>query len=167
MYYLSSTLLYQYIIYWIQEKCSFVKELPVGLRISLSHHTYMHKTILPYNRKLKPFSQINRKSMTKAESLVWHCILKNDKTGYRRLRQKPVGHYILDFYCHQLKLCIEIDWWYHNHIQEADQLREDTLLYKYVIRTIRYTNAQVESHLQGVTDDINSVIVWYANGIRT
>ena len=69
----------------------------------------MRTTLLPYNRKLKPFSQINRKSMTKAESLVRHCILKNDKTGYRRLRQKPIGHYILDFYCHQLKLCIEID----------------------------------------------------------
>ena len=69
----------------------------------------MKKNPLPYNRKLKLFSQINRKSMTKAESLVRHCILKKDKTGYRRLRQKPVGNYILDFYCHQLKLCIEID----------------------------------------------------------
>jgi very-short-patch-repair endonuclease len=104
--------------------------------------------------------------MTKAESLVWHCILKNDKTGYRRLRQKPIGNYILDFYCTKLNLCIEIDWWYHDHTQEADQLREDTLLYKYGIRTIRYTNAQVESHLQWVTDDINSVILGYANKIR-
>ncbi len=96
--------------------------------------------------------------MTKAESLVRHCILKKDKTGYRRLRQKPVGHYILDFYCHQLNLCIEIDWWYHDNQQDADKLRDNTLLQKYNIKTIRYTNGQVESNLQWVSDDINNHI---------
>lgn len=107
-----------------------------------------------YNTSLKWFARSNRTVMTKAESLVRNCILKWDRTWYRRLRQKPIGNYILDFYCAQLKLCIEIDGESHDTKQEQDETRDQYLREHHGIKTIRYANSQVEKNLQWVADDI-------------
>ncbi len=107
-----------------------------------------------YNTSLKWFARSNRTVMTKAESLVWNYILKWDRTWYRRLRQKPIGNYILDFYCAKLKLCIEIDGESHDTKQEQDEIRDQYLREHYGIKTIRYTNSQVEKNLQWVADDV-------------
>jgi very-short-patch-repair endonuclease len=115
----------------------------------------MKPDFVPYNTSLKWFARSNRKAMTKTEWLVRHCILKWDKTWYRRLRQKPVWNYILDFYCAQLKLCIEIDGESHNTKQDQDDVRNQYLQEHHNIKTIRYTNDQVDQNLQGVADDIN------------
>lgn len=49
-----------------------------------------------------------RKEMTKAEVLLW-MELKNRKLGVRFLRQYGIGSYVLDFYCSELKLAVEVD----------------------------------------------------------
>jgi very-short-patch-repair endonuclease len=55
-----------------------------------------------------------RKDETQAEKILWAKLRNNQLKGYKFRRQHPIGLYIVDFYCHQLKLVIEIDGDYHN-----------------------------------------------------
>jgi len=80
--------------------------------------------------------------MTGAERLVWQRV-RNKKLGYYFRRQHVVDGYILDFYCHETGLCIEIDGAGHEkYHQEYDQARTDRLR-DLGIMTIRFTNDQV------------------------
>ncbi|MEI7562795.1 MAG: DUF559 domain-containing protein [bacterium] len=69
------------------------------------------------------------------------------------MRQKPIGNYILDFYCHKLKLGIEIDDCSHERKRDEDMIRTN-YLNKLGIKIIRYTNNQVTYQLEGVIIDI-------------
>ena len=62
---------------------------------------------LPYNPKLVQRAKELRKNMTKAERKLWYDYLRNFK--YRVHRQRPIDQFIVDFYCFELKLVIEID----------------------------------------------------------
>lgn len=75
-------------------------------------------------------------------------------TWYRFLRQKMIGHYILDFYCHKLKLWIEIDDTSHDYKWEYDEKRTKYLQNLW-IRLIRYTNKQVAYNLDAIILDLN------------
>ncbi len=70
--------------------------------------TNMHygasKTIFQY-------AEVLRKNLTEAEKIVWEKLCKN-KLGVRIRRQHPIYKYIADYYCHELKLVIEIDGGY-------------------------------------------------------
>lgn len=112
-----------------------------------------------YNPNLKSFSKINRnqKNMTKYEWILWNIILKQNKTWYRFLRQKIIDNYILDFYCGKLKLAIEIDWDSHNYSIDYDKKRNNNLK-KLWIKTIRYTNTELNRNLEWVLADIQDQI---------
>ncbi len=62
-----------------------------------------------YNPKLIPLARKLRNNSTLAEILLWEEIKNRKMLGYRFLRQKPIGNYIVDFFCNKLKLAIEID----------------------------------------------------------
>ncbi len=62
-----------------------------------------------YNPKLKALSRKLRKYGALSEVLLWEQLKGRKMKGYRFMRQKPVGNYIVDFYCSKLKLVIEID----------------------------------------------------------
>ena len=62
---------------------------------------------LPYNPKLVERAKELRKNMTKAERKLWYDYLRNFK--YRVHRQRTIDQFIVDFYCFELKLVIEID----------------------------------------------------------
>lgn len=65
---------------------------------------------LPYNPELTKLARKNRQEPTQAERKMWSKILgRNQFKGYKFLRQKPIDKYIVDFYCAELKLAIEID----------------------------------------------------------
>ena len=66
-----------------------------------SMQTYQH------NNKLTQFSRINRKHQTDAEKLWYH--LRNKQLGWKFHRQYPISSYILDFYCIEKKIAIELD----------------------------------------------------------
>ena len=59
------------------------------------------------NRKLTKISQMLRKNSTKEESLLWGHFLSRYPLRFRR--QYVIGNYIVDFYCHQAKLAVELD----------------------------------------------------------
>ena len=72
----------------------------------------MKNKIIPYNPKLKEYARELRKNSTLAEVLMWKAI-KNQALDVQFHRQVPMLNYIVDFYCHELMLAIEIDGdWY-------------------------------------------------------
>ena len=62
-----------------------------------------------YLNELLELSRKNRNNLTEAEEKIWIEVLMKRKTGYKFLRQKPINRFILDFYCSELNLTIEID----------------------------------------------------------
>ncbi|MGB0368391.1 MAG: endonuclease domain-containing protein [Flavobacteriales bacterium] len=72
---------------------------------------------IPYNTDLKTFSRNLRSNQTLGETLLWMELQKRQVFGYQFNRQKPLGDYIVDFYCRQLQLVIEIDGGSH-HFEE-------------------------------------------------
>ncbi|MDZ7716165.1 MAG: endonuclease domain-containing protein [Balneolaceae bacterium] len=64
--------------------------------------------IIPYKSHLLPIARKLRKNMTPGEVIMWQHIRKR-ALGYQFHRQVPIDEYIVDFYCHELMLAIEID----------------------------------------------------------
>ena len=84
----------------------------------------------PYDQKISERSRELRKNVTPMEAKIWYKILKGKNfKNLRFLRQKPIGHYIVDFYCAELKLVIEIDGGQHYEraSREYDQIRNECL----------------------------------------
>jgi imidazole glycerol-phosphate synthase subunit HisF len=74
-------------------------------------------------------------------------------------RQHPIGIYIADFYCHKLKLIVEVDGKIHDlkDVKENDKIREDYLKEQGCI-IIRFTNEKVFKELDVVLGEINSIV---------
>lgn len=84
---------------------------------------------LPYNKNLKQFSRNLRNNSTLTEVLLWQQLRAGRIRGYKFNRQKPLGNYIVDFYCKKLNLVIEVDGESH-FIGDApirDKERQDIL----------------------------------------
>ncbi len=99
-----------------------------------------------------------RKQQTFAEDMLWNY-LKHKPFGFKFRRQHPYSHYILDFYCHRLKLVIEVDGSIHNlpHVQEQDKTRQ-RFLEEDGLKVIRFTNTEVKKNLDVVICTINDLI---------
>ena len=81
-----------------------------------------------YNKNLKPLARNLRNSSTKAEIRLWCELLSSKRLGrYGFRRQRPVGNYIADFMCIELKLIKEVDGYSHNFKTEADIKRDEDL----------------------------------------
>jgi very-short-patch-repair endonuclease len=80
-----------------------------------------------YDSRLKDKAIKLRNNPTFAERLLWKHIKGRQLFGYQFMRQKPIDKYIVDFYCSNLKLIIEIDGISHHGKQGYDQLREKRL----------------------------------------
>lgn len=66
-----------------------------------------------------------RKNETKAEKILWIRFRNNQFGGYKFRRQHPISLFIADFYCHKLKLIIEIDGEYHNNFEQIIKDEEE------------------------------------------
>ena len=99
-----------------------------------------------------------RNNETHAELVLWGY-LRTKPSGYKFRRQHPYGIHILDFYCHKLKLVIEVDGSIHSEeeVKRNDEERQrileaDGLIIK------RFTNKQVLKKLETVISDIDQYI---------
>ena len=83
--------------------------------------------------------------MTWAERKLWEAIRHRKCGGYRFLRQRVVGRFILDFYCAEKHLAIEVDGEIHLRpdVAEYDAMREEGLKEEYHLHFLRLTNAEV------------------------
>ncbi len=113
---------------------------------------------LPYNPALISRSRELRKNMTPAEKKLWHQYLKSFK--YRVLRQRPIDHFIVDFYCPYLKLVIEIDGESHfNQDAQAYDAERSQVLAGHGLRVVRFTNQQVLNDFEAVCTEIETFIL--------
>ncbi|MBK9730307.1 MAG: DUF559 domain-containing protein [Chitinophagaceae bacterium] len=104
-----------------------------------------------YNKSLKFFSGLLRKHLTKGERILWHEILQNKKMkGYRFLRQRPIENYIVDFFCKELLLIIELDGYSHDYKVKEDERRDSKL------RSLGFTILRIPD--QVLFDNIENVV---------
>ena len=89
----------------------------------------MKRKSLPYNPKLIPLARQLRKNSTLSEVLLWNYLKGKQMMGYDFHRQKPLDNYIVDFFCPELMLVIEIDGSSHEieGAYEKDQQRQQQL----------------------------------------
>ena len=99
-----------------------------------------------------------RKRMTEAEKIVWEKVCKN-QLGVKVRRQHPIWKFIADFYCHELKLIIEIDGGIHLAAENKKyDVGRDITLRELGIQIIRFTNDQVIGETDNVIDQIKRTI---------
>ena len=101
------------------------------------------------------FSRELRKRSTEVEEILWQFLRNKNHNGLKFRRQHPLKDYIADFYCHELKLVIEVDGGIHNQneIINNDNART-AVLNELGINVIRFTNAEVLNNLPEVLKQI-------------
>jgi very-short-patch-repair endonuclease len=115
--------------------------------------------MLPYNKNLKQHSRQLRENMTDAEKHLWAKIRMKQLKGRQFYRQKPIGDYIVDFYCPKAKLAIEIDGSQHlsGEMTSYDRIR-DEYLSSLGLRVLRFSNTDVLKHVEEVVESIEREI---------
>jgi len=105
----------------------------------------------------KSKAKVLRKSMTNAEKILWSKLRRRQLNGLLFRKQHPYGIYILDFFCHEINLAVEVDGEIHLNKIESDNERT-----KYLeasgITVIRFTNYDVDIRIDYVIDKIASFI---------
>lgn len=105
------------------------------------------------NSKLTPNAQRLRKNMTKQERKLWYDFLRELPCRFRR--QKVIDNYIVDFYCAEKKLAIELDG--SQHYEEENKIKDakrTEFLNSKGVTVLRYTNLDVDMNFNGVCEDI-------------
>lgn len=112
---------------------------------------------IEYNKKNISLAKQLRKNATPQENHLWYDFLA--KYPIRFQRQKAIGNFIVDFYCHKAKLVIEIDG--SQHFSE-DGIRNDEfrteILEEFDLRVIRFSNNQVNTNFRGVCEYIDMIV---------
>ena len=113
---------------------------------------------LPYNKSNTPKARKLRKALTPQEKRLWYNYLSDYRPRF--LRQKPIGSYIVDFYCHKARLVIEIDGAHHFTTEghSADNRRTEALE-EFGLIVIRFSNAQIEHDFMGVCLEIHQAVI--------
>jgi very-short-patch-repair endonuclease len=105
--------------------------------------------LLPRNKSLKERSRNLRKNATKQENRLWYGFLRTQSP--RWTRQRVIGSYIVDFYCHKRKLIIELDGSQHYQEKNMEYDNRRTLyLNSLGIEVMRFTNLDVDNNFEGV-----------------
>jgi very-short-patch-repair endonuclease len=95
-----------------------------------------------------------RKNMTLAEKRMWYEVLRNKQVnGFRFLKQRPIDNYIVDFFCSELQLVIEIDGSSYVDREEYD-IKRTEVLESYGLRIFRYSNEDVLTKIEIVKDHL-------------
>ena len=116
----------------------------------------MKNKIIPYNPKLKEYAKELRKNSTLSEVILWKNI-KNNALGVQFHRQVPMLEYIVDFYCHELMLAIEIDGDSHLYKYEYDVKRQGELEKEGII-FLRFTDLDVKQNMFSVGITLEQVV---------
>ena len=112
--------------------------------------------IIPYNPKLKQIARHLRNNSTLSEILLWKQI-KNKSLGIEFHRQVPIDEFIIDFYCHELKLAIEIDGISHDYKYKNDLIRQGKLE-NWGVHFIRFDDHEVKNNMFSVLLEIQQKI---------
>lgn len=104
---------------------------------------------LDYDKKLIPLAKQLRKNATPQENKLWYLFLRTFPIRFQR--QKVIDGYIVDFYCHQARLVIELDGSQHYtpESMQYDAQRSATLA-KRGLQVLRFTNQDIDRQFAGV-----------------
>lgn len=111
---------------------------------------------------LKEFSRQLRNHSTLGEILLWKKLRAGSIMSYSFNRQKPLGRYIVDFYCKPLNLVIEVDGGYHNEpMQVIKDTERQQILESMNLNFLRFSNQQVRKDIEMVIKAIQNYIREY------
>lgn len=97
--------------------------------------------------------------MTQAEELLWNALNKK-QLGVKFRNQHPLAFFIADFYCHELRLVIEVDGGYHKRKEQFEYDENRTAeLEEWDINVIRFRNEQIENNLEEVVAELKETIL--------
>ncbi|WP_162056207.1 endonuclease domain-containing protein [Pontibacter pamirensis] len=114
-------------------------------------------SIIPYRADLKLKARELRNNSTLSEVLLWQEIKDKKLLGYQFHRQVPMLDYIVDFYCHELRLAIEVDGDSHDHKISYDIMRQKELE-AYDVRFLRFDDIDVKKKIMYVLTEITLYI---------
>lgn len=103
-------------------------------------------------------AKLLRKNQTEAEQRLWYHLRAHRFMGLKFKRQKPIGHYIVDFVCYLPKLVVEIDGGQHAEQVAYDQRRDDFLRQE-GFTVLRFWNNQVLSETEAVLEVIRQAVL--------
>lgn len=98
------------------------------------------------------FAKVLRDTSTPQEKKLWD-FLRTKPKGYKFRRQHPFKYYVLDFYCHQAKLVIELDGRHHKSNVEYDKERTQ-IIEGYGLNVIRFDNTEIDEGFEKVAQEI-------------
>ena len=111
----------------------------------------MKRKIIPYNPKLKLLARELRNNSTKSEIILWGKLKGKKCNGYDFHRQKPIDNYILDFYCDELLVGIEIDGYSHEFLEvQKKGTKKEKRMNDFGITILRFTDEQVLKDMENV-----------------
>jgi very-short-patch-repair endonuclease len=102
-------------------------------------------------KRLTPTARKLRRNATDAEARLWYYLRGRRLEGAKFIRQFPIGPYVADFACRDLKLAIELDGGQHNDVVDAPRTQ---VIESFGYRIIRFWNNDVFENLEGVIDAI-------------
>jgi very-short-patch-repair endonuclease len=111
--------------------------------------------VLPYNKGLKKFASELRHNLTEAETFLWLRLRKRQIKNCRFYRQRIICNYIVDFYCPDAKLVIEIDG--GQHYSEPGMVKDalrDCHLADLGLMVLRFSAREVFENTAGVLERI-------------
>ena len=110
-----------------------------------------------HNKEIVSTARMLRKNMTKEEKHLWYDFLR--AYPVRFLRQKVLGKYIVDFYCAEAKLVIELDGL--GHLTESGRhydAERTAFLEEYGLTVLRISNLEIHNNFRGVCDYIHHAV---------
>ncbi|MBL6448478.1 DUF559 domain-containing protein [Fulvivirga sp. 29W222] len=102
----------------------------------------------------------NRQQLTFAEQLLWMQLRNRRLKGFKFRRQHPISAFIIDFYCHQCLLAIEVDGGYHEDPQQMEYDIERTrVLEELGVHVVRFSNDEVVKKMSWVLEEIGKHLI--------
>ncbi len=92
-----------------------------------------------------------RQGMTEAEKLLWSKLRNRQVKGYKFRRQHPINEFVVDFFCYEARLIIELDGKVHDNEFQSERDKERTIiLQKMGLHEIRFRNEEVINNIENV-----------------
>lgn len=128
----------------------------------------MNRKIIPYNPKLQELAKKLRQNMTFSEVKLWNELKNGQLMRYDFDRQRPIGNYIVDFFCKDLQLAIEVDGITHldEKIIEKDFIRQEDIE-SYGVSFLRFDALLVVNKVEAAVREIRNWVIEYEekNGV--
>lgn len=105
----------------------------------------------------KRFARILRNQQTNSEKIVWELIRDRKFMNLKFRRQHVIEGFVLDFYCHEIRLGIEIDGGIHNKRKDYDRIRQQ-IIESEGIAVLRISNKEISENKRSILQKIKNLM---------